>query len=209
MLSQKRNHYYWQQKELRIQQAIDTMVIDTIGDATFAVIPSTSGFEDVYIVDIDESGNVPLVGKCTCPGYAKYGCNGCIHILAVNRFYERIQALLHPVITEDEVGVYSASEVMADADTQVRINEQQAVRDAASNPYDVLAEQKYIARVETRDDGLTTVYGTNGCTTIGGDRDEAVKLHIHYAWWATELKRRDEEWQRYQNYELGIQGLGA
>jgi hypothetical protein len=107
-----RNHYYWQQKEARIEWAMDHLSIDTIGDRTFASVPSTSGSSEMYEVDIDESGRVAIAGKCTCPGYATYGCNGCIHVLTVNAFYTHIQALLHPAGTYDAAGMYTASEVI-------------------------------------------------------------------------------------------------
>jgi hypothetical protein len=163
----------------------------------------TNDKNETYFVQVRTDGthtckHIVNGKRVSCLGHFHTG--RCYHVNAV------IAAALPQV---EEIDTTLVAEAMADADTAVRMNEQQAVRDAQCNPYDVLAEQKYIARVETRDDGLTTVYGTNGCTTIGSDRDEAVKLHIHYAWWATELKRRNEEWQRYQNYELGIQGLGA
>jgi hypothetical protein len=112
MLSQKRNQYYQRQKEARIEWAMDHLSIDTIDERTFASVPSTSGSSEMYEVDIDESGRVAIAGKCTCPGYATYGCNGCIHVLTVNAFYERIQALLHPAGTYDAAGMYTPSEAV-------------------------------------------------------------------------------------------------
>src|SRR5450755_312319 len=108
MIAQRKNTYYQRQKEARIEWAMDHLTIDTIDGRTFASVPSTSGSSEMYEVDIDESGRVAIAGKCTCPGYATYGCNGCIHVLTVNAFYERIQALLHPAGTYDAAGMYTA-----------------------------------------------------------------------------------------------------
>jgi len=112
MIAQRKNTYYQRQKEARIEWAMDHLTIDTIDERTFASVPSTSGSSEMYEVDIDESGRVAIAGKCTCPGYATYGCNGCIHVLTVNAFYERIQALLHPAGTYDAAGMYTASEAV-------------------------------------------------------------------------------------------------
>ena len=112
MIAQRKNTYYQRQKEARIEWAMDHLTIDTIDERTFASVPSTSGSSEMYEVDIDESGRVAIAGKCTCPGYATYGCNGCIHVLTVNAFYERIQALLHPAGTYDAAGMYTPSEAV-------------------------------------------------------------------------------------------------
>lgn len=156
MLHQKSvsHKQYYAQKEQRIQQAIAALSIDMIGDATFARVPSTSNSFTTYIVDIDESSKVPVATNCDCKGHKEFG-KECVHMISVNRFFARIYT--KPEINlclfvksfspeQDLVTACSVAEVEAMADTQVRVNEQQAKRDAISNPYDVLAPTKQVSR---------------------------------------------------------------
>ena len=128
--STKRNRNQ-EQKEARIQQAMNTLSIDMLGDETFALVPSTSDQFVTYIVDIDESGPVPVATNCDCVGHKEFG-KECVHMISVDRFFARIYARPEPAIIvngfspeQDLVTACSISEVMTDADTQVRITEQE------------------------------------------------------------------------------------
>lgn len=143
----KRNRYQ-EQKEARIEWAMDHLSIDTIGDATFATIPSTSGKAKAYTVDIDESGVVPCAVKCDCPA----NCVECVHYQAVNRFFQRIHSLMHPVVVEVTTPV---AEVMADADTAMREREQSEL---------VANDKTYAQAVGYVGDPRTTINAKTGMT---------------------------------------------
>ena len=180
MLHQKSVKYnrYYAQKEQRIQQSIATLSIDMIGDATFARVPSTSNSFTTYIVDIDESGKVPVATDCDCVGRKEFG-KECVHFIAVNRFFARIYA--RPEINlclfvkgfspeSDLVTACSVSEAEAEADTQVRINEQQEM---------VANDKTY----------------TEAIGYAGDPRKEVVNPVTGMT---------DAEWQNYRYYEMGI-----
>jgi hypothetical protein len=156
MLHQKTvsHKQYNAQKEQRIAYAERMLSIDMDERGTFAIVPSTSS-TGTYRVDIDEeSQRVPQATACECKGNKEFG-HTCIHMQATQRLFNRVCA--RPVATPDQfvkgfepetdlVTACTVSEAVTDADTQVRINEQQAKRDAVSNPYDVLAPTKQVSR---------------------------------------------------------------
>jgi len=103
---------YQEQKETRIQSAIDTLVIESDDMGTYATVPSTSGSSTVYIVSIDESGPIPVATDCNCVGHADYG-HTCVHMQAVDRLFARV-CVSRPLV--------SIGEVMTAANEQVRAN---------------------------------------------------------------------------------------
>ncbi len=156
MLHQKTVKYnrYYEQKEQRIAQAERTLSIDMDERGTFAIVPSSTSSNVSYRVDIDEeSQRVPQATGCSCKGNSEFG-HACIHIQATQRLFDRVCA--RPEVNlclfvkdfspeSDLVTVCSVSEAVTDADTQVRINEQEEKRDALRNPYDVLAPTKQVS----------------------------------------------------------------
>jgi hypothetical protein len=75
---------------------MDRMTIETDPFGTFAVMPSSEGMTspllglvDWYHVDICEpSTGRPFAECCSCEGNREHGCI-CIHMLAVNRLFEK------------------------------------------------------------------------------------------------------------------------
>jgi hypothetical protein len=90
------NSKYYELKENKIAWLMDRMTIETDPFGTFAVMPSSEGMTspllglvDWYHVDICEpSTGRPFAECCSCEGNREHGCI-CIHMLAVNRLFEK------------------------------------------------------------------------------------------------------------------------
>jgi hypothetical protein len=89
------NSKYYELKENKIAWLMDRMTIETDPFGTFAVMPSSDGMTSPslglvkwYHVDICEpSTGRPFAEACICEGN-QHGCI-CIHMLAVNRLFEK------------------------------------------------------------------------------------------------------------------------
>jgi len=101
---------YQEQKEARIQSALDTMVIESDSFGTYATVPSTSNKNNSYIVNIDESERIPVATDCNCKGNAEFG-HTCVHMQAVDRLFTRVCA--RPVVTVGEAITAANEDVRA------------------------------------------------------------------------------------------------
>ena len=85
-------------KQDRIKRLIVTMVVDTIGDRTFAIVKSETNDQVDYEVTIDESlklKDTAYAVDCTCEGNNKWH-RTCIHMQAVNALYEKWRSVFTP-----------------------------------------------------------------------------------------------------------------
>lgn len=113
-----------EKKQADIEKLISTMVIDTVGERTFAILKSCTGTA-TYEVTIDESGKkqrLPYAVDCTCEGNAKWH-KYCHHMKAVDVFYAGIVKIFAPTpVVETPVVV---EEVAAPVETAVTITDEE------------------------------------------------------------------------------------
>ena len=123
-------------KQAYFAYALSHLVIDEDRSGTLASVPSERVSQDLYRVDIDESGPFPVAVSCEC-GDHTYRNRDCKHMQVVNAFYTQIASFFvkeEPTVTPDEIAALAEErneEKLPRKLPEYRIAEEQAARRAA------------------------------------------------------------------------------